>query len=343
MAMKVVRGKRLRITRVDRCGLPIPGPKNQLVTKGFVTVTISNQMKDAEDLEQTNADGEVCVADRTAPEIKWQNVEISLCEVDPEALSIMAKMPQVLDYANRPVGFRIGKTVPVEEGFALELWSGTAGSDCDTPTNDDIFAATAPSTEYGYWLAPAVVEGVIGDIEIGASVTTFNLSGRAVAGPRWGRGPYNVVPIDDQNTPGRLLSPMPSDEYTHMQKTTIAPPAVTGGAAPLTLPTGLNYFEGGGDDVVEDVVAERTVTVEGAEGGSFTLSLGGQTTAGIAFDATPEAVESELLRLSNVPAGTVSVTGEAGGPYTISLSGGAPRNLSANDSGLTPDGTVTVV
>lgn len=234
---KVVRGKRLRGTRVDRCGMPLAGPKATLVTKGFISINYSFEMKDAEDYEQTNADGENCVTDRSAPQIKWANVEASLCDVDVELLSMMTGLPQVLDYANKPAGFRINDTVQVDQGFALELWSGTAGDDCDEPTNDDILTANDFIAEYGYWLAPAVVEGVIGDIEIGASVATFTVTGRAVSAPRWGRGPYNVVPVDAANTAGRLLTPLKKREFVHAQRTTIAPPEVTDGAVPLTLPT----------------------------------------------------------------------------------------------------------
>lgn len=235
--MKVVRGKRLRVTRVDRCGMPLAGPQSTLVTKGFVTVTYSQAMKDAEDLEQTNADGEICVADRTPPQIKWATVNITLCDVDPALLALMTGMPQVLDYANDPVGFRINREIQTDQGFALELWSGTAGDDCQEPTSDDILTAEEPVMDYGYWLAPAVVEGVIGDIEIGASVSTFTVSGRAVSAPRWGRGPYEVVGADAANTPGRLLAPIHAGDFIHVQRTSISPPEVTDGPAELTLPT----------------------------------------------------------------------------------------------------------
>lgn len=235
--MKVVRGKRIRVTKVDRCGMPLAGPQSVLVTKGFVTVSFTQSMKDAEDLEQTNADGEICVADRTAPQVRWGNVEINLCDVDTELLGLMTGMPQVLDYANDSVGFRISRDIQVDQGFAFELWSGTAGDDCDEPETDDVLSASSPVTDFGYWLAPAVVEATIGDIEVGASVSTFTVSGRAVAGPRWGKGPYNVVATDEDNTPGRLLSPMKRDQYVHVQRTTIAPPAITDGAQALTLPT----------------------------------------------------------------------------------------------------------
>lgn len=237
MGWKVVRGKRLRATRVDRCGMPLAGPKATIVTKGFISIKYTQEMKDAEDLEQTNADGENCVVDRTAPQIKWATIEAQLCDVDPELFNMMTGLPVVLNYAQKATGFRITDKVQVEEGFALELWSGTAGDDCEEPTDDSVLEAGLALAEYGYWLAPAVVEGVIGDIEIGASVSTFTVTGRAVSAPRWGRGPYNVVAQDAENTPGRLLDPIHKKEFIHVDKVTVPPPAITNGAIALTLPT----------------------------------------------------------------------------------------------------------
>lgn len=238
MGTKVVRGKRLRATTVDRCGFPLVGPKAQLVTKGFVSMKFANVWKDASDLEQENADGELCVADRTAPQLKWATVEGVFCDVDVELFHMFTGNKLILDYADKPTGFIQGKSVNTEVGVALELWSGTAGDDCEVPVDDSVLTQGAGIRKYGYWAAFAVIEATLGDIEIGASVATFTLSGRAVSAPMWGRGPYDVVAQDEDNTPGRLLEPIGKDEPWLMDTVTIAPPAVTNGAAPLlTLPT----------------------------------------------------------------------------------------------------------
>ena len=241
--MKVVRGKRLRATKVDRCGLPLAGEGSSLVTSGFVSVNYTPNMEEGEDLTQKNADGKNCVVDRTEPEMKWVDVSAVLCEVDVELLAMMTNLPQVLDYANRPTGFRMSKNIDLATGVALEVWSGTAGDECDTPLDDSILDLDAPLVNYGYWLAPAIVEGTRGEIEIAASVATFTLTGRAVSGPRWGLGPYDVVAQDASNTAGRLLTPLTKDDFVHVDEVTIAPPAVTEGAVELTLPS--PYFGGG--------------------------------------------------------------------------------------------------
>lgn len=236
VATGIVRGKRLRATRVGHCGLPIEGEQSSIITDGFVTVSLTKVMKDAEDLEQTNADGQVCIADRTPPELKWFEFSAEFCAVDPELLSFFTDDPLVLDYANRPVGFRSSKRVKVNEGAAVELWTGVGSEDCEVPEDDSVFdSAAALAPAFGYFLMPWIKEATMGDFEIGASVMTFTVSGITGSPANWGRGPYNVVPEDAQNTAGRLLTPM-GTEHLHFQRTTIAPPSVTDGAVELTLP-----------------------------------------------------------------------------------------------------------
>lgn len=238
MKTQVVRGKRLRATRVDHCGLPATGPGASLVTKGFVTTTYAPVWKDAEDLEQANADGENCVTDRTKPELKWFTVTAVFCDVDPELHTMLTANPTVLNYADDPVGFRVNKEVLSESGVALELWTGTGSSDCEVPLDDSYLTSQAASAKsYGYWLTPGVKEMTLGDVEIGASVATFTLSGITYSAPAWGRGPYDVVAADEANTPSRLLTPIGKDQHLHFERTTIAPPAITNGSVPLTLPT----------------------------------------------------------------------------------------------------------
>lgn len=62
----------------------------------------------------------------------------------------------------------------------------------------------------------------------------------------------------------------------------------------------------------------QTVTITGAPtGGTFTLTYAGQTTTGIAYNASAATVQTALENLSNIDPGDVTVTGAAGGPYTV--------------------------
>lgn len=69
---------------------------------------------------------------------------------------------------------------------------------------------------------------------------------------------------------------------------------------------------------------QQTVTITGTPtGGTFTLSYGGQTTAGIAYNATASAVQTALRALSTIGSGGVSVTGGPGPgtAYVVTFTG----------------------
>ncbi|MGW2095778.1 phage tail tube protein [Promicromonospora sukumoe] len=87
-------------------------------------------------------------------------------------------------------------------------------------------------------------------------------------------------------------------------------------------------------------VAEKAVTFAGGPftAGTFTLTVAGQTTAGIAFGATAAQIKTALELLSTVGAGNATVTGTIAAGLTITV----PGTLSGNGSGLTPVGTITV-
>ncbi|PTR42030.1 hypothetical protein C8K38_111199 [Rhodococcus sp. OK611] len=86
-----------------------------------------------------------------------------------------------------------------------------------------------------------------------------------------------------------------------------------------------------------DGPTEWTVTLGAPTAGNFTLTVGGQTTANIVYNAATSAVKSALEALSTVE--TATVTGSAGGPYTVLLTGNGA--LTGSGTGLT-GGTFSV-
>jgi hypothetical protein len=74
----------------------------------------------------------------------------------------------------------------------------------------------------------------------------------------------------------------------------------------------------------------QTITISDADGGTFTLTFDGQTTSGIAYNATAATVDAALEALSSIEVGEVSVSGSAGGPYTVTFT----NSLGASDQPL---------
>lgn len=98
--------------------------------------------------------------------------------------------------------------------------------------------------------------------------------------------------------------------------------------------------------------AAQVVTITGTPtGGTFSLIIGGSSTAPIAFNASAATVQAAVQALNTAPygfggspAGAATVTGSSGGPYTVTfLAGGAAAPIyatSALTGGTNP--TVTV-
>lgn len=97
----------------------------------------------------------------------------------------------------------------------------------------------------------------------------------------------------------------------------------------------------------------QTVALTGAPtGGTFTLTFGGQTTAGIAWNAAASAVQSALQALSSIGAGNALVTGGPGPStawvveFAASLGFANQATMTFSGAGLTggssPNVTVTV-
>lgn len=259
----IVKGTRLRATKINSCGLPIAGPANRLVTSGFVTANISAVMRDADELEQVNAEGKVCVIERTPPIRKYYTAEIELCNVNTGLISMFTGWEQVLDWNDKSVGFRDQAEVETDYGVALEIWTGgKAEDDCPAPEDDDVFSVTGSGKQYGYLLLGST-EFTMGDIEVGAQVSTLTLSGITIPLSQWGRGPYNVAATDAAGTPGRLLVPTSSKEHLTMFRTPVAPPAVTKGSEPEALAVASLftapdfYFGGPASEPAADVAPDQ--------------------------------------------------------------------------------------
>lgn len=350
----VVKGVRLRATKVNSCGLPIQGPGNFVVTDGFVTVTLSPVMQEAEELEQKNAEGRTCVLDRTPPERKYYNLSVVLCQVNTCLISMFNGWEQELNYAGDAVGFRDQRTVESDYGVALELWTGgKADDDCPTPENDDIFSGASTGKSYGYLLSFGT-EFVMGDLEIGASVSNFTLNGITFDGPQWGTGPWNVVPTDETGTPGRLLQPIGKNQQFLMQRTNVAPPEIPGGGECCELDitglfTGTTYYFGGPAGEPPAVVAPDqpacgdagkaknwTAAVTGT--GSYTYSVDGTATAAL----TPASTTTEIETALNAASGPVGfdVTGT---PTNYVIDTDTAALLTVDSSGMTGGGVSLTV
>lgn len=196
--------KRMRVTLVDGCGRPVYGPQSQVVSSGFVSIEIEPEVEEGEDQSQKTAGGEQCISAKGPDVIKWWNLAIEFCEVDPDMWLIMNRTWKRVTDATRTktTGVRPALEFSDQLGFALELWpkaAGGASAVCDPtkPGDEDFFVS-------GYFMFPWCLGNAPESFTLENSPTTFTLNARTRTGSLWGKGPYDVT-RDAQGNPAPLL------------------------------------------------------------------------------------------------------------------------------------------
>ena len=224
---KPILGKRIRSTVLDNCGnVPSAGTEDvSLATDGFVTLTLSSEVEEGEEIIQRKASGALCVNEKMADSFKRLTLEMEFCGVNPSLLSHVSNAEPYEDYAGDVAGF----TVPegeIDKYFALELWTGLSGQACGEGADE----------ASGYLLLPFLQAGVLGDIEVnGEDAVTFSLtSAYTLGGNGWGVGPYNVV-YNETNEAAPLPTAIDPFDHLLMLDTALAPPPSA--ASPVAMPT----------------------------------------------------------------------------------------------------------
>jgi hypothetical protein len=225
-----LRGNVMRVTRLDGCGRPVYGDGNLVTSDGFVTVTLSAEVQDGEEVTVTKANGQTCIDDKACDQLRWYTVESEFCQVDPDLVQMMnPSWEKILDYQGNTIGYDAIADLDCSTGFGLEVWMNTYGT-------DDACSGEAAQGSWGYLLLPWVIGGAPGDLEIGNDAVSFSFTGRTKLGSRWGKGPYPVM-LGANAIPGPLLTPVGPRTPYRLFVTTVRPPEPECGAQPLDRPT----------------------------------------------------------------------------------------------------------
>ncbi|GIE28982.1 hypothetical protein Ait01nite_020270 [Actinoplanes italicus] len=219
-----VKGKMLRLTQLDVCGNPVlvNGWPVHVISKGFVSVEYEPEFDDGDEIEQKNADGDACVYEPGRRRVKFYNVTITVCGVDPELFGLWSNMPLVLDENGVATGMRVTSELNLDSAVAFELWSGTAQKKCAP-------GSAVQRPRFGYFLLPNVIDGQVTDFTIENGAANFTLSGKAIDGGGWGEGPYDVY----LRAAGvvKLTDPIGDRDLLHVDWTMLPPPAPSPGIA----------------------------------------------------------------------------------------------------------------
>jgi hypothetical protein len=281
---KPIRVPRVRATLLDSCGAVVESSCSSITTSGIVTIEQTAELQDRDEFYEKNADGEFCVEDDVPPILKWYNLTITFCEVDPEMVYFMNRQTLIMSDEETPSAIgnvsRQGDIALVNFGF--EAWTRLANqSDC------------ADGVRYGYILWPWVVEGTMGDVTYQNGTANFVVTARTKRYSLWDEGPYAVYGSLAAATLGQpmvLPTPVTALDHRQMFVTTLPPPVAACGctaigltmSAPtedglditLTLPTGTApAFIDWGDSSVTASAAGPTALHTYAGAGTYEITL----------------------------------------------------------------------
>lgn len=252
--LSMVRGRVVRLTRLDGCGRPVYGDSSVATSEGFISVAMTTNVEEGEAINVTNAAGKTCVREAAVPTFTGITSVITFCEVDPELFSLATGHPLVLDAAGNAVGFdETTETDAAAQGFALEVWAGAPTEAC---------SENAQGT-FGYLLLPYIQGGVVGDVTVENAAVSFTISNATTKdGNGWGRGPYNVM-LDGSGNPATLPTALGAKVHRRTLLVEVAPPEGTAGTRPLLDPTAPALT--GVTVTTEDLEATFTVAPTGTE------------------------------------------------------------------------------
>lgn len=229
-----VRGRAMRVTKLDGCGRVVYSDCSTVTSDGFVSVAYTANTDDGEEINVQNAAGERCIYDPAIPTFLGYTIEVTFCNVDPDLFAMMTGQRTITDAFGDVVGFAMDSSVKASDvAFALEVWAGSQGNGA---------CVDGATGNYGYILLPFLQGGIVGDFTIENAEVTFTVSGAATKdGNSWGVGPYDVV-VGADSTPAPLPDPLTTTDHLYVIETGIAPPEAMCGCRPLLDPAGADLL-----------------------------------------------------------------------------------------------------
>lgn len=248
--IRILKARKMRLTKVDRCGNPIYGIKSTVVTSGMAKVEFSPEIENGTEYQSKNGWGDYEINEKDPPFWKWLNMTITMTHVDPAVMEIVAAgTPAVV--GDDVIGVAFDGEINLG-AFALEMWTKKAQGACE------------PGEQaWGYTLVPLIVNGTAsGAVTHEDATFSIEMSAEGIRAPEWGAGPYAQNPYRTEFPPKHMYG---------MVLTTVQPPEDTDGAIPLVT-------AGNAAAVVPGDVfaAETTVTAQDTTNAAKLAGLGYQ-------------------------------------------------------------------
>lgn len=216
--VSAIKGRMMRVVKLDVCGNPVTGASSSMVvSKGFISIKPTPEYEDGVEYIKRLADGSFCINQKDSGQLKRVKLEVKICTLDPD-LTVITTGARLLSNGATGTGAMWSESSPVTNRFSLEVWQDVAGRG----------ACTASGVQqYVYWAFMNASNAQVQDwtVENDSLEFTFTAETQAV-GSLWGTGTGWATPWFGTNTP------VASDHFGY-NVTTISPPTAVCGAQAL--------------------------------------------------------------------------------------------------------------
>lgn len=222
-----VRGRVIRVTSLDACGIPDPDTAVVVVSKRVSTVTIDEVSEEGTNIRERDFTGKMAIVDDDYADVIGYSGAITLCGVDPDLISVFTGQPVVKNALGNTVGFDAETGIDLDGfGFAIEVWTKLAGSACQT---------TSGHRAWGYTVFPFFKGGRLGGFSFENAAVQFSITGAQTRdGAQWGVGPHMVDRgVGPAFAPIPLFTPLTAKNHFRNIKVTLDPPTASCGSFPL--------------------------------------------------------------------------------------------------------------
>lgn len=175
-----INGVVVRATRLNADGTVMVGEQNSYVMKSFISLSFTPEYEEGEELTQKDASGAVCTTFRSPDTLKRVNLELSICEPDPEFTELVSGGLLLQDENESTVGWAAPE-IGVDanpNGVAIEVWSNAIQG-----------GKRAANNPYWRWLFPYAILRQSGDRVIENGLLANSFEGWAVGNAPFGAGP----------------------------------------------------------------------------------------------------------------------------------------------------------
>src|SRR3990167_5565022 len=139
----------MRVAKLDANGDGLAGASNGYVSGTVVEANIGLDIEDGTEILKKDGCGNICINFRGPDIIKRSTIDLKLCTLDSELISLLIGSPRVIN-GSTTIGGRVGLTTEAAmNGICLEFWTKAWNG-----SSQAIPSVLGSSVAYWHWVVP---------------------------------------------------------------------------------------------------------------------------------------------------------------------------------------------